>query len=85
MQALPLYPEAVGRPDVVGNQPVAQLLEHLLTQRGEGHRLEEVEEVLFQHAQVVVDDGCAVDVQGQVVRLALYGQLQPSPFAKLLQ
>ena len=31
VQVLPLYPEPVGRPDVVGDQPVAQVLEHLLT------------------------------------------------------
>ena len=84
VQVLELDTEPVRHPYVVGDQPVAQVLEHLLTQRSEGHRLEQVEEVLFQHAQVVVDDGAAVDVQGQVVHLALSGQLQPSSFAKLL-
>ena len=85
VQELPLDPEAVRRPDVVGDQPVTEVLEHLLTERGEGHRLEQVEEVLLQHAQVVVDDGTAVDVEGQGVHLALSAQLQPPSSAKLLR
>ena len=63
---------------------MAKVLVHLLTERRKGHRLEEMEEVLLEHAQVVVDDGAAIDVEGEGVRLPISGQLQPPPFAELL-
>ena len=85
MQVFPFYAVPVRRPHVVGNQPVGQELVHLLVQRSEGHRLEQVEEILLQHSEVVVDDGSGVDVERQGVRLALSGQFQPSPLAKLLR